>query len=574
MNDSGDTKLFGGESRTDSGDYFGENKQPDLLKEWQGWLKMGIQEVEKRKNEMKRADSLFSGKLCEQGESRDSMVYDLDNPDSYARYNGLRRRINTRVNYLYAKNPKVSATVKKPFIKESMQPVVDPMTGQPLLDPMTGQPAMQPMMEDLSEQRKDVVEAIINHFVSESELKSEIKQAIRSAHLRPVSWLELGYDYDEDNQADNIWFRFRAFEDVISDPRAKFYDGNVRDCRFIACKWAMTEAEITELGLNFAAVKGNESGTDPDYQNDSRRYVVWRLWDHKKRLVGWVCENGDEWPLEPQQWPWNIDGFPFEYIKFTEDPGKKYSRPLVLEAEYLQNEQIEMRRTLYHNVVCRKPVILFEPQMFDKNKAQNLAGRSDSNAWIAVEGLSQRQSPPMQIFNDQALDQEFYGHYQRNEAEMDVVLSTTPNDLGQATKATATEVTQISQRAEGQFDADRDILEGTLRRLLRKAKQILEQVITEERIIEIVGPDGVKNWVPWTGDLLADTDLEIEVGSTVRMNHVAKQQLDINLLNVVPDPRNQPPTSCVRFSERSREKEPREIRDAGTPDDASSSHSR
>jgi hypothetical protein len=529
--------IFGGMERTGRDLFSGAGSDagalpPDrmkILREWQEWIKIGKREVEHLRDEWERGDKLYRGDIVEGVDVKKFAVADVSQARK-ARYNGVKRRVDTSVNQLYAKNPVVTATVLKPILRSQMVPIAGP-DGMPIIG-MDGQPRFEQVEEDISEKRAEIVEAVMDRAIIDAALKAEVKQAIFESKVHHGGWVQIGYNYDEDNHKEQIFFRRREFCKVISDPCATFYEGVLRNCRFVAVQWTVSKEEAENLGIDWDSIKGYEQNLEKDAADETvERAIVWQLWDSTRQAVGWVCQHGDTFAGDVGEWPWKIDGFPFECLRLTKDSKKKWPAPPILEAEYLQDEQNKLRDTFNSQIVNKRPVNLYDPGALDKNTAQLIAGR-EKGAWIPVEGMSARQSPPIQTFNDDQVGQDEYNHFDRNESALDVVLGTTPNDIGLATKASATEVSNISQRAEGNVDAERDLIDDFLKRIIRKAKQIMEQTITEDQIIEVVGRDGSKYWAPYAGDILAETDVDIEVGSTQKMNAIAKQQLDINMLGM------------------------------------------
>jgi hypothetical protein len=296
------------------------------------------------------------------------------------------------------------------------------------------------------------------------------------------------------------------------------------------------------MGLDPAAViAGQQKTPDTDssdeegksaYAEDDKKYGVYRLWDNTRRKVGYVCESGNTFAQEPQDWPWPVDSAPFACLKLSEDTEKQFSRPPILEAEFIQDELNQMRETMYRHVVNQRPVNLYDPAVLDKDKVSTLAGRG-ADGWVGVPGLSQFPNA-IQPFFDDSLPEEFYIHYQRNEMALDMVLGVSANDALQVTKASAAESQNVAAQSATQTGAKIDTLEDVLRRIIRYAKQIMEAVYTEEMVSEVVGRDGSRYWVRWTGaEILAECDVDIEVGSTERRNDVYEKQLSINMLSTM-----------------------------------------
>jgi len=498
-----------------------------LRRRWQHFIKIGNNELDKFKDPNKRADMLMQGELID---SRN-----VDGIDGIGRgrtrYNAIRPRVIRSVNNLYARNPKVTATTKKPFYKTELAPMIDPATGQPVIG-ADGMPVMVPNEIEISEERADIVEAVMNESFRESSFKSEAKAGIYEAKQRPCGWLEVGYEFDEDNDQDGIFYRFRRFTEVISDPLAEFYHGVVRNCRFMGRRLCLSESEAGKLGLDWAVIKSNPDNLENDaLDSELKRGVVYEMWDKDQGLYGYVCEHGQDFPKPPEPWPLVIDGFPFVPLKLAEDQGKKFSRPPVLEAEYHQEEITNMRQTMNRAIVHGRPVTLYDSIALSKTDVAILQGR-EKEGYFGVENLGRLNQPPMVTVNDNKIDPELYGQYARNEYEMDVLLGVISQDTGRASKASATEIDVIAGSSEQFVSAEKDVIDDWMRTIARKAKQILEQTITDEKIIEVTGRDGVKFWAKYTGSVLQECDVDIEVGSTTRQDDNAKQQVNINLLNV------------------------------------------
>ena len=478
--------------------------QDGVLRRWQGFLKIAKDSYAKIKDDVERGDRLYRRKRL----SKSGVAKIIENPPNH-----LRRRINNVIDQIYARNPKVTAKALKPVYIQ----IPDPITGQ-----IT--------QKDISEDRAQVVEEVINHELAESEFKSEIKAVLRDAKIRPEGWLQLGYQFDEDNQVDAVWFRRRSLKNMAVDPRAEIVEGVVRRCRFIACKWSVTPEEARKMGLDVSALEAN--GSRQDLDSETVIYDVWHMWELAGRIQGYVTESGEREVSPPSPWPWKIDGFPFEPLRLAESIDERWSPSPILEAEGIQMEMDEMRETMNRHIVNARPVKLFDDLILDPDTVNKLAGR-DKGAWKGIKGLSGMSSEVIKVFNDDALPSDFYGHYQRNDNEMISILGSSPNDQLQITGSTATESQQVAVKSANATGSQIDVFEDFLRRVIRKAKQIMIATYTTERITEIVGPDGSKYWVGWTGSALQDTDMSIEAGSTEREDSNQKQQVAINMLSAM-----------------------------------------
>jgi hypothetical protein len=247
-------------------------------------------------------------------------------------------------------------------------------------------------------------------------------------------------------------------------------------------------------------------------------------------MRGYVTEHGPDFASQPGKWPWQLDGFPFDVLRFGENPDCRWSRSPIIEVEALQLELDQQRETMNIHVVNRRPVKLYDASL-DENDVNSLANRG-KGVWKAVKGLAERKEL-IKIFNDDPLDPEFYAHYERNKQEMAEILKYRAADLLQVTGATATESQDVARKGANQIGSKIDVVEDFLRRVIKKGKKIMEQTYTTDRMTEISGKDGKKFWARWNGGVLADTDVDIEMGSTEKEDSEKRLQVALNMLGTM-----------------------------------------
>lgn len=479
----------------------------ELLTRWQKFIKMGLDDLTKIEAEIRRGDSLYKKKdliknVIESGEQRI-----VTNPPNH-----LKRRIKTNVDQIYSRNPKIVAKAKVPvFIT-----IPDPLTGQV-------------KQKDVSEERAIIIEEVMNHEMKESDLKSEAKACIRDAHIRPEAWMQLGYQYDEDNQTDAIYFRRRSLKDIGIDPCAQTYEGIVRRCRFMFLRWLLTAEEAKTMKLDIAVLES--CGAKDQGDTETPKYEVFHMWDKERDLQGFCCKDGQAFPANPAPWPWKIDGFPFEPLRFDEMPDCRWGTAPIIEAEGIQQEMDDMRETMNRHIVNARPVNLYDSSI-PQTTIETAAGRG-KGGWIPIKGLSERPNPLITRHNDDQLDAQFFNHYDRNDSELTNILGSAPNDQLQVTNATATEAQQTARASANQTGSKIDVTEDWLKRCIRKTKQIIEQTYTTQRMTEITGRDGQEYWVKWTGNVLQDIDVDLEIGSTEKEDSVQRLQVALNMLGTM-----------------------------------------
>jgi hypothetical protein len=482
-------------------------KAPDLLVKWQGWIKISKEDKEKKKAEIKRGRELYSRKVDHNERlSGNAGAVSLPNPPNFAKMG-----VDLIVDQVYERNPKVIAKARAPVYITSPDPVTGMVT-----------------QIDVSEQRTEIIQEVLNHELKASSLKGEMKAAIRSSHIVPEAWIQVGYQFDEEAGTDGIFFRYRSIDVMFPDPRMQLYEGVIRRCRFIALKWEITADEAKDMGIDPAILERNSCSKNPD--TETKTYEVFHMWDITNKTMGFVTESGSEFPSQPAPWPWQISGFPFVPLRFSENPDERWAKAPIIEVEGIQIELDDQRETMNQHIINARPVKLYDATL-DDTQINTLAGR-DKGSWVKVVGLQQTQNQ-IQVFNDDELPRQFFDHYERNKGEMADILHYRQADLLQPTGMTATESQDIARKAANQIGSKIDVLEDCFRKLIRLAKEIIEQTYTTDRMTEISGQDGNKFWVRWTGSMLNDTDVDIEVGSVEKEDSTQQLQVSLNMLGTM-----------------------------------------
>jgi len=494
------------------------------LKDFQRFVRLGVSNHAKLKKWIEKGDKLMTGEL----DRSDNEMGD-ETARARTKVNKLRRKVTSAVTQIYSRNPKFVGVPKRPILVPE-EPTMDPMTGAmvPPVDPMTG----EPIMKDISAQVAEVVAAIMDQIFMESGFKSEAKACTLEAHHRPASVMQVGYQYDEENKIDDVYFRWRSIKRLIIDPAAEVYNGVVRKCRFIGVEWSLRKDEAQQMGLDWESMRDRD-GSDRDVDgDDDQTRNVFQVWSQSRNELCWISENAPRFAKDPEPWPWEIDGYPFEILKFTEDTDRQFSRPVILEAEGVQLELNEMRETMERVIVNARPVTLFDSDVIPESDVAELCGRR-KYGWKGVSGLSGMKTP-IEVVNEEKLTPEFFQHYERNEAEMDQMLGTSANEQLGFTGKTAREVEEVSKNAGTLTSGKTDTLSDFLNRITRKAVQIMRQTYDEERVTQITTRDGARYWVKWKGsEVLSEVDLRVEVGSTQSEDDDTKRQVALNLFTTL-----------------------------------------
>ena len=102
------------------------------------------------------------------------------------------------------------------------------------------------------------------------------------------------------------------------------------------------------------------------------------------------------------------------------------------------------------------------------------------------------------------------------------------------TPPTATESGIVEQSFDVRVDERKDIVADVLVNIIRKWNQFIFQFWDEERVVQIVSPQGTPFWIKYTGDQLkGEYFLSIDPESGMPLNRVVKYQMAKDLFNLL-----------------------------------------
>jgi hypothetical protein len=512
------------QSQSDVGKYkkMIERAEGPRKRKYNNWAKAGKRAFRGDDNNNDGDDEYDKAKMASHQAAGKLFKHDL---------NYLRQPIEAQIAKTYARNPKFIAKPSKPiFVDAPPMQQLDPFTGMPVMVPQIDPATGMPVQIDVSEQICDVVETVMEIEFKNAMFKSEAKLCTCEAHHSPASVMQIGYQFNEDDDIDEIYFRRRKFENFIIDPDADIYHGIVRRCRYMGLKWKLSKAECEAMGLDWSAIKSKDSlpGEDTD-----QKACVYNIWDKESGVVVWVAENGAKFAKEPQPWPWKIKGFPFEIYKLAEDTDEQFSKPPILRAVPIQEELTIQREEITATVTNSRPMTLYDPAAMDPDTIAGMTQRG-KYSYIPVNGLMGMPQDPMRRIGDHQLTAEYYAHYERNRKELIEVLGTSENEALRATKSTAAEAQIVDRNAGNSTSAKIDTQTDFHNACAQKAVQIMKQTYTTERVTQVIGRDNSKYWVRWTGSqILQDIEIQIETGSTEREDSAYNRQIALNMLEVM-----------------------------------------
>lgn len=387
-----------------------------------------------------------------------------------------------------------------------------------------------------------VVERLDNYFIRELGLKHELKSMVLDAYLCGRGPGILGYDsewgfnpsFNSEEFADESLTSFSKKGEKIEysgsvkpgmpwfmrcnpmDFIVPWGTGRFKDAPWFAFRKMRTLRDIKEdpkykgVGSLKASFRTKlESSTDARPEGQVRLHEeghsdwveLWEVHDQRSGRVFVISLEHDKF-LRDEIDHLQIEGLPARVIGFNEDPDVFWWTP---DARLIEVQQLEMNdiRTMakkHRRVALLK--VLYDKGMLGKNALSKLLD-DDPKAAVEIDvgaqgdvrkavALFQSHVPP-----DLAIA--------AKEVREDVreVIGFSRNQMGSfeesSGRRTAHEAEIVRAASMIRIHERRDIMADMLESTMRGINQIMFNNWTEERVVDIVGPDGAKYWIRFTG---------------------------------------------------------------------------
>lgn len=243
--------------------------------------------------------------------------------------------------------------------------------------------------------------------------------------------------------------------------------------------------------------------------------------------TGQICAfvpGHDKWIRPPTDDVLQIEGLPYIDFTFNED-GEYYWGPSDVQIFEPQQLEINEARTqaMYHRRVALIKFLVEEGGM-DKDEALKMVQETVGPVVFTkgkpseVVSLLQPHIPPDLIQWTEVI-----------RSDVRELLGTGRQQLGEAPpgRRTAEEMRQVQAAHDLRMDERRDIVADALVKMMRKVNQIVFDRWTTEKVAQVVGYDGARYWVSYTGkENRGEYDLRVDVDSMQpRTKNVKKREI-------------------------------------------------
>ncbi len=300
------------------------------------------------------------------------------------------------------------------------------------------------------------------------------------------------------------WFAMRVFRPLADIKADAKYKNN----------------KISDLGGMFVQKRSQPEGaatTDPVEQygleGDQEWAELWEIHDGRTGEVRVITMNYNKYLREDTD-DLQIDGLPLETVCFNEDPDYIYGvpdarivEPQLLELIDIRTQAQKHRRLDIVKMLMKRGVI--------KDQEISKMTSADVQAVINVdtEGSLADAIQPMNMGISGILqDLGYMGELVRGDVRESVGFSRNAGGEYQGkSHVSAEETKQVFRSLNIRLDERRDMMADSLSGIVRRFNQIIFTKWTAERVAQVIGPDGAKWWLKFSGPQIKDEyDLHVE----------------------------------------------------------------
>jgi hypothetical protein len=394
--------------------------------------------------------------------------------------------------------------------------------------------AVTPRLPDYSAHAR-VVEAVDSWLVYETNLKKQMKLAVFDALLCGTGFIKLGYDSEfgylpiqgvaqdsgtatqigvksanqietHQNVSPGMPWGLRVRPDDIITPYGYSEIEAMpwichRFLRPVRDVWEDQKYDATARALvkgGFSVPKNQNAIAIKNVQNEDYA-CIYEIRDKRTHRLITICE--DQLLIDADD-ALQIDGLPFEAIIFNEDPENFWG---ISDVRMIRPQIEELNEIRTQASLNRRYSLLKFAYLKGALTAENLdrllsCDPEDIAAGIEVQGDS--ISTAMTTLQPSNLTNDLLREQDRTENDMRDTIGFSLNQLGEFTpqhNKTATETEAVSEGSSIRSDDRRDVAADCLSNVLRKWNQYIFKYWETERVVEIAGPQGAKEWIKYTG---------------------------------------------------------------------------
>jgi hypothetical protein len=280
------------------------------------------------------------------------------------------------------------------------------------------------------------------------------------------------------------------------------------------------------------AMSGANSG--PTGSRDKGFVDIIEFYDLRKKLYCVFADGATEgFLIKPKEMPYSF-GHPFVMLRNYEVPDDFYPMGELEQIKVLQLELNETRTQMLNHRKRYARKYLYMEDALDEPGVSALESDED-NTMVPINAGQDinRVIIPMPSIGTPP---DFYNQSQMIEDDMDKVSGVSDYMRGDQPniRRTATEAAMIQDAANSRAQDKMSRIESFLGLIGERLIQLLQQYMTGEQVVRVVGSNAMPVWVKYDKDYIAgEFDLEVEAGSTQPSNETFKRQSAMQMVDAM-----------------------------------------
>jgi len=304
-----------------------------------------------------------------------------------------------------------------------------------------------------------------------------------------VSWQNIDFDLDSVNPPhDTAWISHEFFIPLEDLKKDKSFT-NVNTIQGVGPKprHSRHSGHTTTRSTSGGSGVSSLHTTGTSLESDVPMARLFEIWDNRKRKVFTIAEGSDRYIKKPIDWPYDLKGFPFSYMRFHEPVEGAYGIPDVtmLMPQFL--EKIKIRAAQLDHIKRYNRQYNAKRNTLDAEAKKQL---SDAITGAVIE--SENGPGDIAPIPYPPLPQDAYAVEARIDGDITIVGGQSPLELGAPAKTqtrTIREAIEQQQGSENRRSEQIDVVEDYVEDISQNLIGLLQQFADEPFYVSITGED-------------------------------------------------------------------------------------
>ena len=356
-----------------------------------------------------------------------------------------------------------------------------------------------------------IAELMVNSYWRELKLKREVKRCLIDAILAE-GWMKCGYsaslgkvarkddekpglESNEFIQSDEIFATRLSWQNMVRDPDAI---NGIYDARWVAQNIikpidAVKNSTLYENTENLQpsfVIRGERKISGVGLKNvpgeDIAYASLWEIWDMDQDKVFTISEGCSEY-LMNKDWPYKMQGYPFELVRFNDNPDEAYAPNLIGPWEPQLWEKIKIRAMQLDHLKRYNRQLSVEEGAMSKSEIEKMRlGRTGS-----ITTRKKGSNPPIPLPYP-PLQSDIYGIENKIDLDKDNI-SGQPNAVRSAPQKTQSrtlgEIDNLISAFQSRQSEPQDVIEEFSAGIATKIIGLTQQYLNGEKYVRASGRD-------------------------------------------------------------------------------------